>query len=134
MPALSSFTATSTDASKNTPSINNNFSLQVNGASSAETAAVSSTTVTDLHYNYSIPVGQFGFLANHSYVDISASPSSSILTIIGGIYVGTGSGVAFTGRFVNPQPATTYTPNNGTKYGHISILKGANLKHVASGF
>lgn len=136
MPALQSITFTSTDASKGALNVDTSNQVTTSIATSGTDIILrNTTTASDLHYNLNMPVGLYAFSWNRRHFDIIASPSSTIMTAVGAVFVGIGSNVAINVRCPNPQPATDYTMTNSSFATYIVFLNGSNnLKHSATGF
>lgn len=134
MPALSSITFTSNDASKISPTFTTNGIILLNTPASTDNIIRQTVTSMDIHYDINIPVNIHGICLNRRFYDISASPSNTIMSIIGRIFKGTGTNQGVVVGLPNPQPATDYEMADSTPNSFLIFTFGANLKHSATGF
>lgn len=133
MPALETVVYTSTDAASGTITMTSNCTQLIKSGTSNEASLGQATTFVNAHYDFTIPSGMIGFTSAIEHLDISATPSTTFLSAIGGIMIGTGSNIPYSVNTVSPN-GTTYTTNNNTDLCYHTVVKVEKLKSVITGF
>lgn len=138
MPSLLTVTSATTHAESVPCIAKQNFILEIKAptgnSGTSTTCLADATTPVNIYHTFNIPSQLVGFFTPHTYFDIGASPSTTILTPISGIFLGNDTPTALNINCVVPN-STAYTPNNGVSLAGLAFLLPAPLKHaVAGGF
>lgn len=133
MPALETVVYTSTDAASGTITMTAPATQLIKSGTSNEASLGQATTFVNAHYDFTIPVGMIGFTSAVEHDDLSASPSVTYLSVIGGIMIGTGSNIPYSVGTVSPN-GTAYTTNDNVNLSYHTVIRVEKLKSVITGF
>lgn len=128
MPALSTVTFTSTDADSYEPVEQPNGIWNLICPDSPETIAADTTSLIEMHYTITIPVGYTGIITPNGTSIVGAANC----TVLPQILRGTGSPLALFLRLANPSGGDE-TPTANNVIANLIIIKSSEYKHVQSG-
>lgn len=136
MPSLDTITTATTHVNGNVPTwdgpvLNTAVPTDPGGGSPAPITILRSTSgLADVLNTITIPSGKIVFQCNRQHFDTNASPSNSIMSVNGGIFIGNGSPQSLFVRCPNPQLAQDYVLQSAAGFSTFFVINSTNIKSI----